>query len=161
MGEATITPPNPAPAPAPPVTPAPPKPAPLPADDQRYKDACQYAAGLSDKFLTLAVAGIAFIIGLVFAKEDSAAVQLSPTTMRIALVLFGISVLIGWLFFMNVVGSVASENDYKVYHNSKQWFCLLQILTALVAIALLAYCTFAAIGVRSHAEHSAGSSLFF
>ena len=37
-------------------------------DSQRYKDACKYAVGLSEKFLTLSAAGIAFIIGLVFAK---------------------------------------------------------------------------------------------
>lgn len=146
----------------PPVTPLPPGPPPPPAsarppippspDDQRYKDACQYAAGLSEKFLTISIAGIAFIIGLVYAKEDSAAVQIAPGILRAALVIFGFSVVVGWLFFMNIVGSLANDNDYRVHNNAKQWLCLIQIVTTLVAIALLAYCTFHATGKRSQAR---------
>lgn len=118
---------------------------PLTPDDQRNKDACDYAVSLSEKFLTLAAGGIAFIIGFVFAKEDSKAVNLSPNVIRWALVLFGLSVLLGWLFHMNVVGSVA-DGDYTVKNNAKQWLCLLQILAALLGIGLLTYWTFNAIG---------------
>jgi TctA family transporter len=118
------------------------------SNDQRNKDACQYAVGLSEKFLTLSAAGIAFIIGLVFANEDSAAVQLSPGVLRWALALFGLSVFLGWLFLMNVVGSVA-DDDYRVQNNAKQWLCLLQIIAALFGIGLLAYSTFNAIGEPS------------
>lgn len=114
-------------------------------DSQRYKDACKYAVGLSEKFLTLSAAGIAFIIGLVFAKEDASAASLTPGVLRTALVVFGVSILLGWLFLMNVVGSVADDNDYRIKNNAKQWFCFLQIVTALFGIGLLAYCTFRAI----------------
>ena len=133
-------------APAPENTQPPKEPAP---DSERYKDACEYAVGLSEKFLTLSAAGIAFIIGLVFAKEGASAVSLSPGVLRTALVTFGVSILLGWLFLMNVVGSVADDNDYRVKNNARQWFCFLQIVTALFGIALLAYCTFRAIGGRS------------
>jgi TctA family transporter len=125
----------------------PPTPAPA-TNDSRDKDACDYAVGLSEKFLTLAAGGIAFIIGLVFAKEDSASVHLSPCVVRWALVLFGLSVILGWLFLMNVVGSVA-DGDYRIKNNAKQLLCFLQILTALFGIGLLAYCTFNAIGKES------------
>jgi hypothetical protein len=114
-------------------------------DSERYKDACKYAVGLSEKFLTLSAAGIAFIIGLVFAKEGSSAVALSPGVLRTALVSFGVSILLGWLFLMNVVGSVADDNDYRIKNNAKQWFAFLQIVTVLFGIGLLAYCTFRAI----------------
>jgi hypothetical protein len=133
--------------------PAPNETAKVAPNDQRNKDACQYAVGLSEKFLTLSAAGIAFIIGLVFAKEDSAAVQLSPNVLRWALALFGMSVFLGWLFLMNVVGSVA-DDDYRVQNNAKQWLCLLQIITALFGIGLLAYCTFNAVGEPSRKKKS-------
>lgn len=127
--------------------PSPPKP--IASDDPRYKDACQYAVDVSEKFLTLSAGGIAFIIGLVFGKEDSLVVQLSSGVIRLALVAFGISILLGWLFLMNVVGSLAKENDYRIYNNAKQWLCSLQIIMALFGIGLLGYCTFHAIGKRS------------
>jgi hypothetical protein len=115
-------------------------------DDQRHKDACEYAVGLSEKFLTLAAAGIAFIVGLVFAKEGAGLVSLSPGVLRSALIVFGVSIFLGWLFLMNVVGSLATKNDYRVYNNAKQWLCLLQILAAFSGIGLLGYFTFHAIG---------------
>jgi hypothetical protein len=121
-------------------------------DDERHKDACQYAVGVSEKFLTLSAAGIAFIIGLVFAKEDAAVIRLSPIILRLALIAFGVSIFLGWLFLMNVVGDLARRNDYRVYNNAKQWLCFLQIITALFGILLLAYCTFQAIGERSRTK---------
>jgi len=115
---------------------------PLLPNDTRYKDACQYAVGMSEKFLTLAAAGVAFVVGLVFAKENSPSVQLSPLVLEWSLGLFGVSILLGWMFLMNVVGKVAADNDYRIYNNAKQWLCLLQIVTALSGIGLLGFCTF-------------------
>jgi hypothetical protein len=117
-------------------------------DSQKHKDACDYAVGVSEKFLTLSAGGIAFVIGIVFAKEDAPVLRLSPWMMRWALIAFGISILLGWFFLMNVVGDLATRNDYRVYNNIKQWFCFLQIISALFGIGLLAYCTFIAIGHR-------------
>ena len=122
---------------------------PLLPNDTRYKDACQYAVGISEKFLILAAAGIAFVVGLVFAKENSPSVQFSLLVLEWSLGLFGVSILFGWMFLMKVVSRVAADNDYRIHNNAKQWLCLLQIVTALFSIGLLGFCAVQVI--RQHA----------
>jgi hypothetical protein len=89
------------------------------------KDSCGFALDLIKQFLTLSAAGIAFIVGLVYADKPG---KLSEGSVMGGLILFGASILFGWLAFMAIVGKVNKEKSYDVYGRGIQVFCVLQIL---------------------------------
>jgi hypothetical protein len=89
------------------------------------KDSCGYALDLIKQFLTLSVAGIAFIVGLVFADKPG---RLSAGSVKLSLILLGLSILCGWLSFMSIVGKVNKHQSYDVYDRAIQAFSAFQIL---------------------------------
>jgi len=89
------------------------------------KDSCQYAVDLVKQFLTLSAAGIAFVVGLVFAEKPG---KLPPISVGLSLTLFGLSILCGWLCFMRVVGKINKEKSYDTFESFIQVMSALQIL---------------------------------
>jgi hypothetical protein len=89
------------------------------------KDSCGYALDLIKQFLTLSAAGIAFIVGLVYADKPG---KLSAASVKLSLILLGVSILFGWLSFMSIVGKVNKRQSYDVYDCAIQAFSALQIL---------------------------------
>jgi hypothetical protein len=89
------------------------------------KDSCGYALDVIKQFLTLSAAGIAFIVGLVFADKPG---KLSADSVRLSLIFLGLSILCGWLSFMSIVGKVNKRQSYDVYDRGIQAFSALQIL---------------------------------
>ena len=89
------------------------------------KDSCQYAVDLVKQFLTLSAAGIAFVVGLVFAEKPG---KLAPASVGWSLTLFGLSILCGWLCFMRVVGKINKEKSYDIFEWFIQVTSVLQIL---------------------------------
>ena len=110
----------------------------------QYKDSCSFAVALAGQFLTLGAAGIAFIIGLVFAERDAPS-SLPPWALKVALVFFALSILWGWMFLMNVIGEINQSNNYNVYGGAPQWLSILQIVCCLLPLTLLGICSFLAI----------------
>jgi cytochrome bd-type quinol oxidase subunit 2 len=89
------------------------------------KDSCQYAVDLVKQFLTLSAAGIAFVVGLVFAEKPG---KLTPLSVGWSLTLFGLSILFGWLCYMRVVGKINKDKSYDVFEGFMQLTSALQIL---------------------------------
>lgn len=89
------------------------------------KDSCGYALDLIKQFLTLSAAGIAFIVGLVYADKPG---KLSECSVKAGLIFLGASIVCGWLSFMGIVGKVNKQKSYDVYDRGIQVFCVLQIL---------------------------------
>jgi len=98
------------------------------------KDSCQYAVDLIKQFLTLSAAGIAFVVGLVFAEKPG---KLAPASVGWSLTLFGLSILCGWLCFMRVVGKINREKSYDTFEWFIQITSALQILLFCGAILVL------------------------
>jgi hypothetical protein len=96
-----------------------------PKANDPLQDSCGYALDLIKQFLTLSAAGIAFIVGLVFADKPG---KLSAGSVRLSLILLGLSILCGWLSFMSIVGKVNKRQSYDVYDRAIQAFSALQIL---------------------------------
>jgi hypothetical protein len=108
--------------------------APSPKSDPQQQNACGYAIQMANGFITLAAAGVAFVVGLVFSEKAPAA---DPLLLRCALVLFGTSTLLGWLFVMRMTGKIAGRNDYTIYKDFAQAASLFQILLFAAGICLL------------------------
>jgi hypothetical protein len=89
------------------------------------KDSCEYALDLIKQFLTLSAAGIAFVVGLVFADKPC---KLTPLSVGWSLTLFGLSIFCGWLCFMRVVGKINQEKSYNIFEPFAQVMSILQIL---------------------------------
>lgn len=107
------------------------------ANDQKHKDACQYSVDVAKEFLGLAAAGVAFVIGLIFAGD-------APFTKRAVFWSLGslaVSLLLGWLYLMNVVSSIAQYDNYNVYQPRRRFLAGFQIVAFLVAVGVLADAT--------------------
>lgn len=98
------------------------------------KDSCNYAFELVKQFLTLGTAGIAFVVGLVFAEKPG---RLTSTTVGWSLLFFGLSILCGWLCFMRLVGKINRDDDYEIFECFAQLTSILQIVLFCVGIAVL------------------------
>lgn len=107
--------------------------------DAPFKDSCQFALDLIKQFLTLGAAGIAFVVGLVYADKPG---KLPPGTVKISLILLGVSLLFGWLAFMAIVGKINRRKSYDVYEPSIQIFSVLQIVLFGAGVAVLFFPVF-------------------
>ena len=117
--------------------------------DEHHKDSCEYAVGIANQFLTLATAGLAFVVALALASETSLS-----TIWYWCGGLLAASVLAGLLFTMSVVAHVNQEAKYDVYTGMLKAFSLAQILSFLGAIVLLAIIVIQLIPVKQHSKRT-------
>ena len=103
------------------------------SDNDHHKDSCEYAVGIANQFLTLATAGLAFVVALALASDT----PLTPLWYWCG-GLLAFSVLAGLLFTMSVVAHINQEAKYDVYNGMLKTFSLAQILSFLCAIIVLA-----------------------
>ena len=102
------------------------------------KDSCGYALDLIKQFLTLSAAGIAFVVGLVYADKPG---KIPASSVACSLTLLGLSLLCGWLSFMGIVGKVNKRQSYDIYDRTIQAFCALQILLFCGGVLILFFPT--------------------
>jgi hypothetical protein len=102
------------------------------------KDSCGYALDLIKQFLTLSAAGIAFVVGLVYADKPG---KIPACAVASSLSLLGLSLLCGWLSFMGIVGKVNKRQSYDIYDRTIQAFCALQILLFCGGVLILFFPT--------------------
>jgi hypothetical protein len=117
---------------------------PDPADP--LKESCDYAMDLTKQFLTLSAAGIAFVVGLVFADRPA---KICPCVVGWTLSLFGASIAAGLAFQMRMIGKVHGKEGHDVFGGFTQAASFLQILLFAVAVALLFFPTVQAARVRT------------
>jgi hypothetical protein len=108
-----------------------------PAVPDHHKDACSYGVDLAKQFLTLASAGIAFIVGLILSTPK----MIPFGWLIIILLLLAASMAFGLLFLMSVVGFIGRRAGYDVYTLRFRVLASVQIATFLLPIVLIGWFT--------------------
>lgn len=106
----------------------------VPNNKDQHKDSCQYAVDTAKQFLSLAAAGVAFVVGLVMAGATSA---VQPYYWAAGL--FVASVLFGLIFVMSVVAHVNQCNNYDVYTPVLKFLSLVQIICFVAATVVVTF----------------------
>lgn len=101
--------------------------------DDHDKEAAKLGFDLTKQFITLAIGGIAFVVGLSF----SAPTTISSLLLWSTLSVFGLSAIFGLFFLMHGVNILSVKKSYDIYATSLRILATLQILLVLVGVALL------------------------
>lgn len=104
--------------------------------EPRHLDSCQYSLEVSKLFIALAIAGIGFISSQFL--SNNLPYKLGVYT----LIFFGLSVAIGLLFLMSVVGHINLRNNYNVYSTMLRILAVFQIVFFATGIILISVITF-------------------
>jgi len=97
------------------------------------KKAAELGFDLTKQFLTLAFAGIAFVVGLSFNTPGA----VSALMLWLVIGAFGASVLLGLLFLMRGVSLLSIEKSYDIYAPSLRVLAVFQIILMLVGTVFL------------------------
>lgn len=98
-------------------------------DNQRVKDACSFAVEIAKQFITLAAAGIAFVVGLAMSgKSPVLWVHIAVISALSASVLFGL------VFLMSVVGHIHKSGSYDIYAGHLKAVAAIQIVLFLLSV---------------------------
>lgn len=97
------------------------------------EEAAKLSFDLTKQFLTLAVGGMAFVVGLAYSTPAA----ISSTLLWVTVGLFGCSVICGLLFLMHAVTTLSEKKSYDVYATGLRVLAGLQILLTLIGVAML------------------------
>jgi hypothetical protein len=97
------------------------------------KKAAELGFDLTKQFLTLAFAGIAFVVGLSFNAPGS----ISSLMLWLVIVAFGGSALLGLLFLMRGVNLLSVQKSYDIYASSVRGLSIFQIILMLIGTVFL------------------------
>jgi hypothetical protein len=97
------------------------------------KKAAELGFDLTKQFLTLAFAGIAFVVGLSFNTPGT----VSSLMLWLVVGVFGGSVLLGLLFLMRGVSLLSIKKSYDIYAPSLRALAISQIVLMLIGTAFL------------------------
>ena len=97
------------------------------------KKAAEVGFDLTKQFLTLAFAGIAFVVGLSFNTPGS----ISSLMLWLVIVAFGGSVILGLLFLMRGVSLLSIQKSYDIYAPSLRGLAIFQIILMLIGTVFL------------------------
>jgi hypothetical protein len=89
--------------------------------------------GLTKQFLTLAFAGIAFVVGLSFNTPGS----ISSLMLWFIIGAFGLSTILGLAFLMRGVNLLSIQKSFDIYAPSLRFLAIFQILLVLTGVVLL------------------------
>jgi|GEM_PF-6110337 len=104
----------------------------MPHDDHD-KEAAKLGFDLTKQFLTLAIGGIAFVVGLSFSTPSAVSSVLLWATLGV----FGLSAVLGLFFLMHGVNILSVQKSYDIYATSLRFLAGFQIILVLVGVALL------------------------
>ena len=97
------------------------------------KKAAELGFDLTKQFLTLAFAGIAFVVGLSFNTPGS----VSSLLFWAVITTFGLSAVLGLFFLMHGVSLLSVEKTYNIYASSLRFLATFQIVLMLFGTGLL------------------------
>ncbi len=95
--------------------------------------AAELGFDLTKQFLSIALAAIAFIVGLTFSAPGTVSTFWLWTTIAV----FGASAILGFLFLMHGVNLLSIQNTYDIYASSLRFLAGLQIVFVLAGVILL------------------------
>jgi hypothetical protein len=104
-----------------------------PTTDDCQKKAAELGFDLTKQFLTLAFAGIAFIVGLSFNTPGS----VSSIMFWAVIITFGLSAILGLFFLMHGVNLLSVQKSFDIYASSLRFLAGLQVILMLIGTALL------------------------
>jgi hypothetical protein len=106
-----------------------------PNTSSAIKDAAYLAFDVTRQFLTIAIGGIGFTLGLAYANP---AIN-SSLLFNASLIVYALSVASGLLFLMHSVGKLSSDRSYNIYSRGLRVLSAMQILLVVLGTILL-YC---------------------
>ena len=101
--------------------------------DNHEQEAAKLSFDLTKQFITLAVGGIAFVVGLSYSSPNA----ISSSLLWITVGVFGLSAVFGLFFLMHGVNTLSVQKSYDVYATSLRFLAALQIVLVLVGVILL------------------------
>ena len=103
----------------------------MPADHEQ--EAAKLGFDLTKQFITLAIGGIAFVVGLSFSTPTAVSSILLWSTVAV----FALSAILGLFFLMHGVNILSVQKSYDIYATSLRFLAALQIILVLVGVVLL------------------------
>jgi hypothetical protein len=97
------------------------------------EEAARLGFDLTKQFITLAVGGIAFVVGLSFSTPTVVSSLLLWSTIGV----FAVSAVLGLFFLMHGVNILSVQKSYDIYATSLRFLAGLQIVLVLVGMVLL------------------------
>ena len=97
------------------------------------EEAAKLGFDLTKQFITLALGGIAFVVGLSFSTPTAVSSILLWSTVGV----FALSAIFGLFFLMHGVNILSIDKSYDIYATSLRVLAALQILLVLVGVVLL------------------------
>lgn len=116
---------------------------PPPSCSDHFRDSCSYSVEVSKQFLTFAAGGVAFLV----------ATALTPTSRVSPLFYwsfgaFVLSLLLGLVYIMQVVGHINLDKNYDVYSRRLRVCSALQLVTTVTGAVLLGVVVFRMLPAR-------------
>ncbi|BCS96649.1 hypothetical protein DSLASN_22810 [Desulfoluna limicola] len=112
---------------------------------QHHRDSCNYSIEIAKQFLTIATAGVAFLVGMALKSQCSVTASWYwASGCLIASVMFGL------IYLMSVVAHVNQSDNYDVYTSPLKIFSALQILSFLIALVLVGFITLRSVTHKSN-----------
>jgi hypothetical protein len=98
------------------------------------EEAAKLGFDLTKQFITFALGGIAFVVGLYFSTPNAVSIVLLWSTVAV----FAVSTILGLAFLMHGVNILSVQRSYDIYATSLRFLSGLQIILVLIGVALLA-----------------------
>lgn len=108
-----------------------------PKNEKQYIDSCTFSIEIAKQFITIATAGIAFLVGMALKFQCS-----MDNLWIYAIIGLFLSVTSGLLYLMNVVGHVNNSGNYDVYTKSLRFLSGSQIILFVFSLFLVSLITF-------------------
>lgn len=101
--------------------------------EDSQKKAAELGFDLTKQFLTLAFAGIAFVVGLSFSSPDA----VSSVMLWLIIATFALSAAVGLGFLMHGVNLLSVQDTYDIYASSLRFLAIVQIALVLLGVIFL------------------------
>jgi hypothetical protein len=101
--------------------------------DDHEQEAAKLSFDVTKQFITLAIGGIAFVVGLSFSTPTA----ISSILLWSTIVVFAASAVFGLFFLMHGVNILSVQKSYDVYATSLRFLAGLQIILVLIGVVLL------------------------
>ena len=126
-----------------------------PCNENRHKESCGYSIQISKQFITLASAGIAFVVGLAIAPNTA----ISSFYYWTGGCCF-FSICFGLIFIMSTIAHINKNDNYNVYTPQLRFLAFMQITLFLVGIIVLSQILFNKIDGNSHQSIKSANTNF-
>jgi hypothetical protein len=106
---------------------------PLAMPENHEQEAAKLGFDVTKQFITIAISGIAFVVGLSFSTPTA----ISSILLWCTIGVFGLSAIFGLLFLMHGVKILGVQKSYDVYATSLRFLAIVQIALVLLGVILV------------------------